>query len=73
MTQKKFSPLQADIEPIFREIEQVKEKHGLTTLSLESFQLSDQYSGSCAGKDGFLARREFKHRRDSTTSFRLLI
>ena len=49
LNQKNFDSIQADVEPIFREIEQVKQKHGLTTLTLESFQLSDQFGGSRAG------------------------
>lgn len=74
MNQKNFDSLQEDVEPIFKELERVKEKHNLSVLSLESFQLSDQYSGCRAtGADGFMARREFRHRRDSTTQFKRMI
>lgn len=73
LNQKNFNSIQADVEPIFREIERVKQKHGLATLTLESFKLSDQYGGSRAGTDGFMARREFRHRRDSVTQFKRII
>lgn len=73
LNQKDFSSIQADVEPIFREIEHVKERYGLTTLTLESFQLSDQFGGCRAVKDGFTARREFRHRRDSVTQFKRII
>ena len=41
-----FTQLEQELLPVFAEIERIKEKHRITSLTLESFNLIDQFHGS---------------------------
>lgn len=69
-TMNEFEQLEKDLEPIFAEIQQIKERYRITSLSLDSFALSDQFHGNHGGSKGFMARREFRHRRNNSTKFK---
>ena len=45
-----FAQLEKELLPVFAEIERIKEKHRITSLTLESFNLIDQFHGSHGGK-----------------------
>lgn len=55
--------------PVFAEIERIKEKHRITSLTLESFNLIDQFHGSHGGKGSFMGKREYKHTRSIEQNF----
>ena len=58
-----FTQLEKELLPVFPEIERIKERHGITSLTLESFNLIDQFYGSHGGKGNFMGKREYKHTR----------
>lgn len=58
-----FAQLEKELRPVFAEIERIKEKHRITSLTLESFNLIDQFHGSHGGKGSFMGKREYKHTR----------
>lgn len=58
-----FTQLEKELLPVFSEIERIKERHGITSLTLESFNLIDQSYGSHGGKGNFMGKREYKHTR----------
>lgn len=45
-----FAQLEKELRPVFAEIERIKEKHRITSITLESFNLIDQFHGSHGGK-----------------------
>ncbi len=64
-----FNSLEHDLLPVFSEIQRIKEKYRITSLTLESFNLIDQFHGSHAGKNDFLGRREYSHTRSVEKGF----
>ena len=38
-----FAQLEKELRPVFAEIERIKEKHRITSITLESFNLIDQF------------------------------
>ena len=40
-----FTQLEKELLPVFSEIERIKERHGITSLTLESFNLSTSSTG----------------------------
>lgn len=64
-----FDQLAQELEPVFREIQAIKDRHGITTLSIECLQLFDQFWGSHGGKGNFVGNRRFHHQRDTKTKF----
>ena len=58
-----FAQLEKELRPVFAEIERIKEKHRITSITLESFNLIDQFHGSHGGKESFMGKREYKHTR----------
>ena len=64
-----FAQLEKELRPVFAEIERIKEKHRITSITLESFNLIDQFHGSHGGKGSFMGKREYKHTRAVGHSF----
>lgn len=64
-----FTQLEKELLPVFSEIERIKERHGITPLTLESFNLIDQFYGSHGGKGNFMGKREYKHTRSVEQNF----
>lgn len=64
-----FTQLEKELLPVFSEIERIKERHGITSLTLESFNLIDQFHGSHGGKGSFMGKREYKHTRSVEQNF----
>ena len=52
-----FAQLEKELRPVFAEIERIKEKHRITSITLESFNLIDQFHGSHGGKGSFMGKR----------------
>lgn len=48
-----FANLSRDLIPVFAQIEEIKDRYGITSLSLESFHTIDQFYGSHGGKMTF--------------------
>lgn len=61
--------LAVELEPVFRQIQQIKERHGISALNIESLKLVDQFWGSHGEKGFFMASRRFHHLRDGKTKF----
>ena len=53
-----FANLSRDLIPVFTQIEEIKDRYGITSLSLESFHTIDQFYGSHGGKNDFLGYRQ---------------
>ena len=53
-----FIKLSQDLIPVFARIAEIKERYGITSLSLESFHTIDQFYGSHGGKNDFLGYRQ---------------
>lgn len=53
-----FIKLSQDLIPVFVRIAEIKERYGITSLSLESFHTIDQFYGSHGGKNDFLEYRQ---------------
>ena len=53
-----FIKLSQDLIPVFVRIAEIKERYGITSLSLESFRTIDQFYGSHGGKNDFLGYRQ---------------
>lgn len=64
-----FAQLEQEIRPLFNEIERVKRKYGITSLTLESFNLIDQFHGSHGGKGNFMGQRIYQHTRTEDRNF----
>lgn len=64
-----FAQLEKELRPVFAEIERIKEKHRITSITLESFNLIDQFHGSHGGKGSFMGKREYKHTRSVEQNF----
>lgn len=64
-----FAQLEKELRPVFAEIERIKEKHRTTSITLESFNLIDQFHGSHGGKGSFMGKREYKHTRSVEQNF----
>ena len=64
-----FTQLEKELLPVFSEIERLTERQGITSLTLESFNLIDQFHGSHGGKGNFMGKREYKHTRAVGHSF----
>lgn len=64
-----FAQLEKELRPAFAEIERIKEKHRITSITLESFNLIDQFHGSHGGKGSFMGKREYKHTRSVEQNF----
>ena len=64
-----FSQLEQEFFPVFAKIERIKEKHWITFLTLESFNLINQFHGSHRGKGNFMRKREYKHTRSIEQNF----
>lgn len=47
-----FEQLAEEMESIFRQIQAVKDRHGITSLTIECLPLVDQFWGSHGGKIG---------------------
>lgn len=65
-----FEQLAEEMEPIFRQIQAVKDRHGITSLTIECLPLVDQFWGSHGGKGDFVATRRYHHKRDMITKFK---
>ena len=64
-----FAQLEKELRPVFAEIERIKEKHRITSITLESFNLIDQFHGNHGGKGSFMGKREYKHTRSVEQNF----
>ena len=53
-----FANLSRDLIQVFAQIEEIKDRYGITSLSLESFHTIDQFYGSHGGKNDFLGYRQ---------------
>ena len=53
-----FTKLSQDLIQVFARIAEIKERYGITSLSLESFHTIDQFYGSHGGKNDFLGYRQ---------------
>lgn len=53
-----FADLSQDLVPVFAQIEEIKDRYGITSLSLESFHTIDQFYGSHGGKNDFMGYRQ---------------
>lgn len=53
-----FTKLSQDLIPVFARIAEIKERYGITSLSLESFHTIDQFYGSHGGKNDFIGYRQ---------------
>ena len=53
-----FANLSRDLIPVFAQIEEIKDRYGITSLSLESFHAIDQFYGSHGGKKDFMGCRQ---------------
>ena len=53
-----FANLSQDLIPVFAQIEEIKDRYGITSLSLESFHTIDQFYGSPGGKNDFIGYRQ---------------
>ena len=53
-----FTKLSQDLIPVFARIAEIKERYGITSLSLESFHTIDQFYGSHGGKNDFMGYRQ---------------
>lgn len=53
-----FTRLSQELIPIFAQIKEIKERYGITSLSLESFHTIDQFYGSHGGKNDFIGYRQ---------------
>lgn len=62
-----FTQLEKELLPVFSEIERIKERHGITSLTLESFNLIDQFYGSHGGKGNFMGKKRVQAYQSSGT------
>lgn len=53
-----FASLSQELIPVFAQIEEIKDRYGITSLSLESFHTIDQFYGSHGGKNDFMGYRQ---------------
>ena len=53
-----FTKLSQDLIPVFARIAEIKERYGITSLSLESFHTIDQFYGSHGAKNDFIGYRQ---------------
>lgn len=53
-----FADLSQDLLQVFEQIQKIKEKYGITSISLESFHTIDQFWGSHGGEKNFLGYRK---------------
>lgn len=53
-----FANLSRDMIQVFARIEEIKDRYGITSLSLESFHTIDQFYGSHGGKNDFIGYRQ---------------
>lgn len=53
-----FANLSRDMIQVFARIEEIKDRYGITSLSLESFHTIDQFYGSHGGKNDFMGYRQ---------------
>lgn len=53
-----FADLSQDLVPVFAQIEEIKDRYGITSLSLESFHTIDQFYGSHGGKNDLIGYRQ---------------
>lgn len=64
-----FASLQKDILPIFEEIQQLKEKYKISSITLESNRYTEKFHGSHGGKNNFAGQREHRYARDPARHF----
>lgn len=64
-----FSQLEQELLPVFGELQRIKEKHRITSLTIESFNLIDQFHGSHGGKRNFMGQRTYNHTRSEDKNF----
>lgn len=62
-----FTQLEKELLPVFSEIERIKERHGITSLTLESFNLIDQFHGSHGGKRKLYGKKRVQAYQSSRT------
>ncbi len=64
-----FASLQKDILPIFEEIQQLKEKYKISSITLESNRYTEKIHGSHGGKGNFVGEREHRYARNPKKHF----
>lgn len=64
-----FAQLEEDLLPVFREVERIKQKYRITSLTLESYHTIEQFHGSHGGKRNFMGKREYRHRKNIEKHF----
>ena len=64
-----FASLEEDMLHVFEEIQRVKEKYGISSLTLESNRYTERFHGSHGGKGNFLGEREHRYARNPKKHF----
>lgn len=65
-----FASLEEDMIKVFKEVHRVKEKYGISSISLESNKYLERFHGSHGGKGNFMGEREHRYAIDSEKHFR---
>lgn len=64
-----FASLEQDMIRVFKEIQRVKEKYGISSIALESNRYTERFHGSHGGKKNFMGEREHRYAIDSEKHF----
>ena len=51
-----FNRLEEDMIKVFKEVHRVKEKYGISSISIESNKYLERFHGSSGGKGNFIGR-----------------
>lgn len=65
----KFANLEKDMLHVFEEVQHVKEKYGISSLTLESNKYTERFHGSHGGKGNFVGEREHRYARNPKKHF----
>lgn len=66
---RRFRELEEDLRPLFEQMQRIKEKYQITSLTLESFRLLEQFHGYREREGNFLGTRRFGHTRNPKEKF----
>lgn len=64
-----FASLEEDMIKVFKEVHRVKEKYGISSISLESNKYLERFHGSRGGKGNFMGEREHRYAINSEKHF----
>ena len=68
-TMAEFNSLEEDMIKVFKEVHRVKEKYGISSISIESNKYLERFHGSHGGKRNFMGEREHRYAIDSERHF----